>query len=134
MVPEGYLPCSQEPSTGPYPEPDPSSSYHPILSKFNLNIIPHLRLGLPSGLFPSGFATKIPYAFPFLPYAFCMPCPYNSHSLDHSHYMARYTSYDAPQYTTSSPASYYFILLGSKFLLASLEYKTVQPSISDFSK
>jgi hypothetical protein len=24
--------CSQEPSTGPYPKPDPSSPYHLILS------------------------------------------------------------------------------------------------------
>jgi hypothetical protein len=28
--PEGSLPCSQEPSTGPYPKPDRSSPYHPI--------------------------------------------------------------------------------------------------------
>jgi hypothetical protein len=30
--PEGSQPCSQEPSTGLYPEPDQSNSYHPILS------------------------------------------------------------------------------------------------------
>jgi hypothetical protein len=32
MEPESSLACSQEPSTGPYPEPDPSNPYHPILS------------------------------------------------------------------------------------------------------
>jgi hypothetical protein len=79
------LPCSQEPSTGPYPEPDQSNPYHPItvftialhwtlsqarsiqsipsyLSKI-LILSTHLLLGLPSGLFPSGFPTNILYAF-----------------------------------------------------------------------
>jgi hypothetical protein len=31
MEPEGSLLCSQEPSTGPYPQPDRSSPYHLIL-------------------------------------------------------------------------------------------------------
>jgi hypothetical protein len=35
MEPEGSLPCSQEPSTGPYPEPDHSNPYRPILSKID---------------------------------------------------------------------------------------------------
>jgi hypothetical protein len=54
MEPEGSLPCSQEPSTGPYPEPDKSSSYHPILRSI-LILSSNLRLGLPSDLFPSDF-------------------------------------------------------------------------------
>jgi hypothetical protein len=54
---EGSLPCSQEPFTDPYPEPDQSNPYYPILSIFILST--HLSLGVPSGLFPSGFPTNI---------------------------------------------------------------------------
>ena len=62
MEPEGSLPQSQVPATCPYPEPLRSSPYHHIpLLKIHLNTIPHLRLGLPSGLFPSGFPTKTLY-------------------------------------------------------------------------
>jgi hypothetical protein len=32
MEPKGSLLCSKEPSTSPYPEPDQSNQYHPILS------------------------------------------------------------------------------------------------------
>jgi hypothetical protein len=31
MEPAGSLPCSQEPSNDPYPEPDQFNPYHPIL-------------------------------------------------------------------------------------------------------
>jgi hypothetical protein len=68
METEGSLPCSQKPSTGPYPEPDESSPYRPsYFCQIHFNIILQ-RLGLPSGLFPSGFPTKILYAFLFSPY------------------------------------------------------------------
>jgi hypothetical protein len=35
MEPECSLPCSQEPSTGPYAEPDQSSPYHSIVSLYD---------------------------------------------------------------------------------------------------
>jgi hypothetical protein len=61
MEPEVSSPCSQEPYTGPYPEPVRSSPHLPILSLLRsiLILFTHLRLGLPSGLFPSGFPTNI---------------------------------------------------------------------------
>jgi hypothetical protein len=39
MEPEGSIPCSQEPSNGPYSEPYQSSPHHPILSKIHFDII-----------------------------------------------------------------------------------------------
>jgi hypothetical protein len=62
MEPEGSLPNSQVHATCLYPEPAQSSPYHTsYFFKIQLNIIPHLRLGLPSGLFPSGFPIKTLY-------------------------------------------------------------------------
>jgi hypothetical protein len=54
MEPEG----SQEPSTGPYPEPYQSNPLHPISLRSILILSTHLRLCLPSGLFPSGMPTN----------------------------------------------------------------------------
>jgi hypothetical protein len=66
MEPEGSFPCSQEPSTGPYPEPDQSYPHNPIQRSI-LILSTHLCLGLPSGLLPSGFPINILYAFLFCP-------------------------------------------------------------------
>jgi hypothetical protein len=66
MEPDGSLPCSQEPSTNVCPEPDQSSP-HPISLRSILILSTHLRLGLPSGLFPSGFPTNMLYVFLFSP-------------------------------------------------------------------
>jgi len=57
MVPEGSLPHLQVPATCPYPEPDQSS---PCPQSHFLILSFHLRLVLPSGLFPTGSPPK-PY-------------------------------------------------------------------------
>jgi hypothetical protein len=59
-----FITVFTKPSTAPYPEPDQSNPYHPTLPLRSILILfIHLRLGLPSGLFPSGFRTSILYAF-----------------------------------------------------------------------
>jgi hypothetical protein len=64
--PEGSSPLSQQLTTGPYPEPVESNPHLPPQPISLISIlIPscHLQLGLPSGLFPSGFSTKTLYTF-----------------------------------------------------------------------
>jgi hypothetical protein len=62
MEPEGSLPCSQEPSLFPIPEPDQSTPYNSILSKIRFNIILSRTSCRPSELFPSGLELLYHYA------------------------------------------------------------------------
>jgi hypothetical protein len=59
MEPVGSILCSQEASTGPYPEPYQSTPSHPISIRFILILSTNPRLGLHSGLFPSIFPTNM---------------------------------------------------------------------------
>jgi hypothetical protein len=64
MQPKGSLPCSQEPPTGPYPEPIESSPLiHTLCLKDVLISSSHLCLCLINGIFPEGSLTKILYKF-----------------------------------------------------------------------
>ena len=55
MGPEGSIPHSQGCSNNPYPDPNqPNSSHCTYFFKIHLNIVTHLCLGLPKGLFPVG--------------------------------------------------------------------------------
>jgi hypothetical protein len=62
---EGLLPYSQEPSTSPYPEPDQSSPYRPIL-------LPHDTTAYVLVFFVA------PFLLAFLPisYKHSFPCPF----------------------------------------------------------
>ena len=72
MKPEGSLPYTQEPVICPYPDRS-SPCRHPISRRSILISPSHLRLGLPSGLRPSGFSTKILYAPLSPPYVLHAP-------------------------------------------------------------
>jgi hypothetical protein len=52
---------------------DPIHTIPSYLSKNHFNMVTHLRLGLPSGLFPSVFPTNILYVFLFS--QICVTCP-----------------------------------------------------------
>jgi hypothetical protein len=73
MEPEVSLSRSQEPSTGPYPEPDNITPSY--FFKILLNIILQTPLSSSYSLFPSGFPTKTLYKFLF------SPCVLHGHTI-----------------------------------------------------
>jgi hypothetical protein len=75
MEPEGSLPRSQEPSTGPCPEPDRSNPYHTYLSKIHFNIV-QLPMSWSSQWFLSFWIShQYPICIPLLRHSCYMPCP-----------------------------------------------------------
>jgi hypothetical protein len=64
MEPEGSLPRSQDPETSPYPEQtNPVRTVRPISLLPVLILSSHLRLGLPTGVFPSALSRETLCAF-----------------------------------------------------------------------
>jgi hypothetical protein len=114
MEPVGSLPCSQEPSTDTYL--NQINPVHTTPSKMYFNIV-HLRLGLPSGLFPSGFPTKILYEFLFSPWVLhALPISYPP-LLDHSNCIRRREQVMKLLIMQFSPTTYHFCHLWSKHFL-----------------
>ena len=105
LQPECSLPPSQKPGICPYPEPDQSSPFVPwIYLRFILVLHCQLGLGLPSGIFPSGFPTKTRYASP-LSHTCYMPCFLIIFYLSSVQYLVRVVSHEGLCFAISSPLS-----------------------------
>jgi hypothetical protein len=62
MEPDGSLPCSQKPATGPYPEPLEYISHYPRLRWVQI-FLSQQRRGFPRGLVLSDLPRNTFYAF-----------------------------------------------------------------------
>jgi hypothetical protein len=67
METEYLIPRSQEPTIRPYPEPDQSSSHHPISLTHIVILFTHLRLSFPNSLFHFWLPYQSPVRIPLLP-------------------------------------------------------------------
>jgi len=77
MESEGSLLCSQQPTNGPYPDSDESSSHHHIISIRYILKTAYLRLGIHSSVCASRFPTTILCAFLTLPVLHAPPTSFS---------------------------------------------------------
>jgi hypothetical protein len=93
-----------------------SIAAHPVSLTSIIILFSHLRLGFPSGLFPSGFPAKILYTCTSLfPHARYMPCPSYAYLFEHSPCIWRRVQVMKLLLMQFSPTSYHFIPIRSKF-------------------
>jgi hypothetical protein len=101
-IPEILWLCLQQPFTGPYTEPISLDAIS-YLSKIDFNIVVNLHLGLPSGLFLSGFPINVPYAFLFAALFVLHDLPISSSfSMSFSLYSEKCASYEDLHYVAFS--------------------------------
>ena len=97
---------------------------HPTSWRYSLMLSTHLRLGLPSGLLPSGFPTKTLYTpspHPYAPHA--QPISFFS-MLSPAQYWVRSTNHLAPRYAISSiPPLPGFDIIAKKNYIDRLYYR-----------
>ena len=106
---------------------------HPTSWRSILLLSTHLRLGLPSGLFPSGFPTR-PYTLP-------SPHPYAPHAqpisffsiLSPAQYWARSANHLAPRYAISSKLPIKFVIVASSWLFILLYQRCTVTQTSNSS-
>jgi hypothetical protein len=116
MEPEGSLPSSKQPSSSSYPvEVNPVHTTASYLSKIHFSIIHRLRLGIPSGLFSSGFPIHIFYMHSSSPSFVLHALPISSSLTDHSNYTSRRVQGMKLLITQFSSTSRHFISLWSKY-------------------
>jgi hypothetical protein len=107
--PEGSSPQSQQPANGPCPQPGESTPHAPEPISLRSILIPssHLRLGLSSGLFPSGFPIRTLCTFqgPVFIFTSVMSCwPSHGRRLRGCHAVRAETELFQRAFSTSTPS------------------------------
>jgi hypothetical protein len=115
IEPEGSLPCSQERSTGSYPEPVQSNPSH--LSKIHFNIVHPPTPWSSQWSLSFWISHQYPTCIPLLPQSCYMPCLPHPPWFDHSSYTWRRVQVMKLLIMQFSPTSSHFISLLSNLRL-----------------